>query len=396
MRQTTAILLLLALIPCLSKAQKKELSQARTYIKAGNNLEQAERLMTELLKDTANRTNEKIYLTWYDAVRGQYEAANKRLYLKQNQDTAAFFELVRRQYTVLEMLDSVDALPDKKGKVVTEHRYKHATSLNTLRPNLYSAGMFHVRKSAWDKAFLFMDTYIDCANQPLFSSFNYRQTDTRLPEAAYWATYAGFMLNDTVRTLKYCQLALEDQTKAQFTYQYMAEAYRWKGDDTNYLQTLKDGFSRYPEFHYFFPRLSDFYLQRALYQEALDVANQAVAKNPSNMLFLLAQSTTLLALERYDESIPVSIQIIEQDESQAEAYFNAGSAYLNIALKLDETLDKEQVRELCQKALPYLEHYRELMPDAVEKWGLPLYRVYLNLNMGRQFDEIDRLLKSKT
>ena len=33
------------------------------------------------------------------------------------------------------------------------------------------------------------------------------------------------------------------------------------------------------------------------------------------------------------------------------------------------------------------------MPDEKDKWAPSLYRIYLNLNMGRQFDEIDRLLK---
>ena len=395
-RQTIALLLLLALYPCLSEAQKKELSQARTYIKAGNNLEQAEKLMTGLLKDSANRKNEKIYQTWYESVHGQYEAANKRLYLKQKQDTAAFFELVRRQYTILETLDSLDALPDGKGKVSLDYRDKHAQTLNALRPNLYNAGTFHIRKQAWAKAFEFMDTYLDCAVQPLFTTYNYQQNDTRMPEAAYWATYAGFKMQDADRTLRYAQQALKDQSKAQFTYQYMAEAHRWKNDEHCYLEALRDGFSHYPEFFYFFPRLSDYYMQHGQYKEALDVANTAVATNDQSVLFLLAQSTALLALERYEESIPVSDRIIELDESQAEAYFNAGSAYLNLALHLDENADKARVKELCQKARPYLEQYRQLVPDAIDKWGLPLYRVYLNLNMGRQFDEIDRLLKSKT
>jgi len=391
-KQSIVLLSLLAFIVCPSGAQKKELSQARTYIKNGTNLEQAEKLMTGLLKDSANRKNEKIYATWYESVRGQYDAANKRLYLKQRQDTAAFFELVRRQYGILETLDSLDALPNKKGKVELEYRAKNSQSLNALRPNLYNAGTFHVRKQNWTKAFEFMDTYIDCANQPLFTSFNYLQTDSRLPEAAYWATFAAYRLKDVQRTLKHCELALKDKSKREFTYQYMAEAYRWENDDHCYLQALKNGFSEYPEFYYFFPRLTDYYTSHGQYEQALAVADTAVSVNDSSTLFLLAQSTALLALERYEESIPVSNKIINIDESVAEAHFNAGSAYMNLLLRLDENKDRDKVKELCTKARPYMERYRELMPDAIDKWGLPLYRIYLNLNMGKQFDAIDRLL----
>ena len=41
-----------------------------------------------------------------------------------------------------------------------------------------------------------------------------------------------------------------------------------------------------------------------------------------------------------------------------------------------------------------MERYRELAPEELRKWGPALYRIYLNLNMGRQFDEIDRMLKN--
>ena len=49
---------------------------------------------------------------------------------------------------------------------------------------------------------------------------------------------------------------------------------------------------------------------------------------------------------------------------------------------------------LYKKALPYLQRYRALAPGAQDKWALPLYTIYLNLNMGREFEEIDKLLKN--
>ena len=45
-----------------------------------------------------------------------------------------------------------------------------------------------------------------------------------------------------------------------------------------------------------------------------------------------------------------------------------------------------------KEALPYLEKYRAMRPDRKDKWALPLYTIYLNLNMGKEFDEIDKLM----
>jgi len=60
---------------------------------------------------------------------------------------------------------------------------------------------------------------------------------------------------------------------------------------------------------------------------------------------------------------------------------------------MDPKRHKKQIRKMYQKALPYMEKCRQLAPGEKDKWGLPLYRIYFNLNMGKQFDEIDKILK---
>ena len=393
---TTALLLLLMITPCLTWAQKKELNQARSYIKSGKEKElmQAEQLMKGLLKNQKNRENKKIYLTWFDAVRALYSQANERLYLKQKQDTAQFFDLNHRMFTILEMLDSIEMRPDAKGRVHIEYRKKHAEILNSYRSNLYNAGTYHLRKGNLKKAFDYFEFYIDCGRQPLFTDYKYDSIDTRMPEAAYWATYCAYKQNDAVRTLRYRKLALRDSARTHFTLQYMAEARRWLNDQELYLKTLEEGFKRYPTFNYFFPRLMDAYSQKGEYEKALAVADSAIAACDTCELYLFAKSTMLFRLERYGESIKVSDQLIAIAPNLAEAYFNAGTSYVNLALKLNERKDKKQIRQLYQKARPYMERYRKLMPKEKEKWGPALYRIYLNLNMGKQFDEIDQLLKN--
>ncbi len=392
-----ALLLLLMITPCLTWAQKKELNQARSLIKTGKDKElaQAEKLMKDLLKTQENRENKKIYQTWYDAVRGQYTLANERMYLKQKQDTAAFFDLNRRMFTVLEALDSVEMRPDKKGRVNIEYRDKHAKVLDPYRANLFNAGTYFLRKNEWKEAFEFFEFYLNTADQPLFEKQNYMAADLRMPETAYWATYCGYRLQDPVLTLRHHELALNDSTKMSFTYQYIAEARRWLNDQELYLETLEKGFRHDPTFSYFFPRLIDAYSARGNNERALALTDSVLSVCDSCELYLFAKSTLLFRLQRYGECVKVSDQVIAINPNHAEAYFNAGTAFVNIALKLDERKDKKQLRKIFQKARPYLERYRKMMPDEVKKWGPPLYRIYLNLNMGRQFDEIDRLLNSK-
>ena len=363
-------------------AQRKELSQARTLIK-NKKYDDADKLVSPLLKDSANRQNKRVWEALYDIVHGKYAQANERLYLKQKQDTAAFFALARRMVSVAETFDSL----------TKDDRKSHSAEQNVHRVNLFNGGIYYVRKSKWQEAYDFMEAYINCARQPLFEAYHYDSLDQRMPQAAYWATYSGYMLHDPVLTLRHRQLALRDSSKADFTLQFIAEARLWLKDQELYLQTLQEGFRRNPLFPYFFPHLFDVYTSRGEYDRALAVADSALAVSDSSQLFLFAKSTTLLAMGRYAESIKIGEKLISINDSLPEPYFNVGTAYINIADRLDAKKERKLVKQAYQKALPYMEHYRVLMPDEKQKWGPALYRIYLNLNMGKQFDEIDRLLR---
>ena len=272
MKDNRLLLMVMAWLTILPlAAQKKEISQARTILKNKKNVQQAEQLMTRLLKDSVNQTNQRIYELWYESVLMQYEAANEKMYLKQKQDTADFFALTQRMFNVAWALDSLDARPDKKGRVSPELRSRHASQLIAYRPNLFFGGTYHTRKGNYDKAYSLFETYMDCVSQPLFSGYRLDSVDTRLPEAAYWATYCGYRKHDPVLTLRHRLLALQDTTKTALTLQYMAEARGWLNDDSLYYETLKAGFTRFPESQYFFPRLVDYYNVHRQYTDALSV-----------------------------------------------------------------------------------------------------------------------------
>ena len=378
-------------------AQKKELSQARSLLKSGKDLDKVERLMTTLLRDSANKDNKKIYLTWYEAVRKQYEAANEKLYLHQKYDTAQFFHLIRRMYQVTETLDSVDARPDQKGRVKPEYRQQHAAAMDRLRQNLYYGGTYQLRKTDYQQAFDFFQTYLDAGQQPLFTGYHYERNDSLVPRAAYWATFCGYKLQQPDLILQYGEQALRDTVRREFTMQYLCEAHRLKGDDSQLVAALKEGFRLYPESTYFFPRLADYFTACQQNDSVLLLATRGLDINPDNQLFLLAQSNALLNMERYDECREISERLLALNDSMPEPYFNMATTYLNEAYALEMKNEprkyRQQLKSLYQQARPYMEDFRRLAADDKQRWAPALYRIYLNLNMGKQFVEIDRIMK---
>ena len=372
-------------------AQKKELSQARTFIKSGKDkdLLSAEKLMTRLLDDPTNRHNIKIYLVWYEAVEKQYEAANEKLYLHQKYDTANFFSLIRRMHHITEALDSLDT----KRK----YRERHAGQMNQLRRNLFAGGAWYVKKEQFDNAYSNFETYLDAARQPLFQSYDYQRNDTLMAQAAYWATYCAYKLQRPDSVLCYCEMALADKSKADFTLQYMCEAYRQLGDTISLVKTLHEGFNRFPIHPYFFPRLADYYTGRHDFQTVLQLTNEVLKTEPDNKMFLLARSVALLNLEQYEDCLTTSEHLIALDDDMPEPYLHVATVKLNQALELEKKnqprLYRRQLTQLYTDARPYMEAYRKLAPNDRQHWAPALYRIYLNLNMGKQFEEIDRLMK---
>lgn len=397
MKRITILLCIICI--CLQiNAQKKEISLAKDNIKKGTNLEQAESSMANLLKDSANRNNEKIWLTLYEAQKKQYEQGNEKLYLKQDYDTAKLFLSVKKMFQTLEGLDSVDAQTDKKGRVKLVYRKKHAAMLDVHRRNLYNGGAYFVNKQNFKEAYNFFDMYLNCSIQPLFTGYKYDETDKNMPSAAYWAVYCGYKLQDTKATLHYTYWALKDTVHYQYMLQYLAETYKMEKDTMRYVSILEEGFKKYPRFPFFFPRLIEYYTKNEQYDAALSLCDKALQVNDSSNLFKFTKSSVLLSLKRYKECIDLCDSVIAKDSTILGAYLNAGLSYFNQAVEADKALkqtdkQKKEIIQLYKKALPYLEKYRKMVPDEKGLWGLPLYTIYLNLNMGKEFEEIDKLLK---
>lgn len=379
------------------KTVAKAISTAKANIKKGAALAEAEASMRDLLKDSDNLDNEKIWLTLFDAVKKQYEQLNEKLYLKQQSDTAKFFTHTLHMFDVLESLDSVNSVQDKSGKSVPSYRKKYSTFLAPYRANLYSAGGYYVQKQDYGNAYLYFKSYIDCARQPMFEEYDYTNTDELMPEAAYWALFCGYKLGNTKIIDENTALASKNDKRDVFLQQYLAEACLMKKDTAGYRDILEKAFDKYPGNPYFFPHLAVYYANMGMDDKVLEISQRMLSLNSDNVPALIARSSALLNKERYDECLTLCDKAIALDSTQSVAYLNAGLAYYNQSVPLSSKkrqtkTEKAKIIDLYKRALPYLAKYRQMQPDDKAMWLSPLYNIYLNLNMGDEFEEIDRII----
>ena len=241
-----------------------------------------------------------------------------------------------------------------------------------------------------------IDAFLDCQRQPLFENYHYER-DTLNRTAAFWTVLCGYQTGDHEMALKYKDLALQDTLHLESCFQYLAEIYKQQGDKPNYEWSLVKGFECNPSSSYFFPRLIDYYNTSNQTERAMTIVNDALQTNDSSELFLFAKSNLLLNQGDYDECIAICDTLITRNDTLADAYYNAGVAYVNKAFLLEkgkvDVKQRREIRQLYQKALPYMERYRALAPQEKDKWAAALYNIYLKLNMGKQFEEIDQMLR---
>ena len=391
-----SLLLLITLSPCVN-AQKKEIAQARTYIKSGKNLDKAEQSMRKLLLDSANVRNIRIYTTLAEVVRKQYEQVTEKVYLKQPYDTAAFFNTAKKLFDTYYKLDSAltnyGVKPDANERI----RTRNSEYLNTYRINLYNGGLYWLRKNDFKKSIVMLDSYLDCHNQPLFSSLNLAESDSVAPLAASRNLYCGYRMQNTSVVLRNKEYALKDTVMLERTLQYLAETYSLMKDNTGYVSTLTDGIEQFPRSNYFFTHLIDYYNKVSDYEKAIKVADNALALDSCETLYLYAKSNILLNIGKNDDCIALCEKIISINDSLPEAYYNAGVAYINKAFLMEKgrvnNKKRQQVKGFYSKSLKYMEKYRAMRPDDKDRWAAALYNIYLKLNMGKEFEEIDKMLR---
>lgn len=388
-RITIALLLLLSAVQPLL-AQKKEISQARSYVKSGKDLDKAVSLMDKLLETPSNRTNDKIWFVRAEAMRAQYEQLNEKMYLKQQADTAQFFNYGLQMFRAYESLDSVAV----KGGSEDKYRKKYSALLDIYRPNLFSGGSYNLRRSEWRKAYDMYDAYIATATQPFFTDQHYSLTTEQNATAAFWTVYCGYKLQDHDLTLRHADLARRDTAHLENLYRYLCETYRSAEDSEHLLAVCHEALERFPDSPYLVTILVDDYNRNSQPDSAFAIVNRALEINDTCRLFLYAKANLLLNYGSDRECVAVCDRLIELEPDFADAYYDAGLAYVNLAVAHKAVPSKrKKMLEYYSLARPYMERYRQLAPNQAERWARPLYNIYLELNQGKEFVEIERIMK---
>ena len=398
-----------------AKALKAEIKAANNVLREAQgqlnspegNIDQANALIEAALENKHTAGNPD---TWYTAGKIQnkiYDKENEKMYLQQPYDQEAFFGSLSKMFDYFIKCDELEQLPNASGKVVVKYRPETSDLLSRLRINLVSGGVTYFNADNNEKAFDLFAQYIDVADEPLLAAYNLMETDTLIYEIAYYATLAGLKMEDYNRALKYVDLAMNKVDIAAKAIEYKALSYINLGDTTNWLKTLKVGVEKYPEVQYFYSNLISYYNTNGNTEDLMAFADEMLAKNPLP-IFRFVKGFVYQNMSDYDKAIEEYKIAIEQDPNYTGAYRNLGICYCQLAQNASDRMtnlniktkaykeQKEVVTSYYKLALPIYEHLRKIDdgtdPDVRSAWTNGLYTCYYMLNMGKEFEEIEKIV----
>ena len=354
---------------------------AKLALKNSNNHDAAEQGLLAALprEDVDNKDRARIFYTAALLQQNLNGVHNRSAYLKQKYDTVAFFATTLRMYQHLMNCDSVDMIPNAKGVVKRKYQSDVASLMKKHRKNLLNGGIFQMKKKAYPVAFDYMDAYLKTNRNP---------KDTIIPRVSYWATICAYNAKNPVNTRRYIDAAIAwaDSAQKPVLQEYKARTYVWQNDEKNWLNELNTGVKLYPEHDYFFLNLLDWYNTHHQYEQGLALADSLLDVHHEKPLFWYAKSLLSLGKEDYQNCIQFSDSCIIRDKNYADAYYNKGLSFCNLALIAQQDAcndlkdpkcieDRRVIQSLYQSARPCMEKVRQLQPENSARWASPLYRI---------------------
>lgn len=395
-------------------AQEKNVKEAKSIANGTNpDFAKAEQLINEALTNPETKDNADTWDVAGFIQRRRSEKEMENAYLRKPYDTVQVYNSAVSMCKYYFKCDELAEIPNEKGKIKNKYRKANGAAMMAERGNLINGGIYFFNIASQEegdaakvnnqKALDFFGTYVEVAKSPMLEKENLLQTDTVLPQIAYYASLAAAKLEDYPSILKYAPYAQDDKEVGKYAMEFISTALQKGGDTDKWLASLKEGIQKYPDHAFFFGNLIDYYSNNNKYDEAMQFADEMLAKDPNNTFYLYVKGYLYHNMKDYDKAIEFYTKTTEVDPNYAEAYSNLGLIYCLQAQDFSEKAttdvndpkykdDQNVLKAFYEKAKPNYEKARALKPDQKDLWLNGLYRVYYNLDMGPEFEEIEKLM----
>lgn len=385
-------------------AQESNVKEAKRMADSSNpDFPKAETLINEAMTNPETKDQPNTWNVAGQIQKIMVDKESQKAYLQQPYDTAMAYNGICNMFNYFLKCDELEQIPNEKGKVKFKYRNGNSETMKTERPNLINGGIYYFNLDDNPNAFKFFSMYVDASKSKMLEKEDYINKDTLLSQIAYYAALSAAKEKDYQNVLKYTPLASTHKEVGKYALEFQADAYKSLKDTANWIATLKEGIQKFPDYSYFFGHLVDYYANTGDFEDAMLFADGMIAKDPNNPFFLYVKGYLFQNLKNYDQAIEFYKKTIEVDPKYAEAYSNLGLLYCQMGLDYAEKVtanvndpnfatEQTKIKKFYEDARPYYEKARQLKPDQQDLWLNGLYTIYYKLNLGKEFEEIEKMM----
>ncbi|MEE4197354.1 MAG: tetratricopeptide repeat protein [Bacteroidales bacterium] len=244
----------------------------------------------------------------------------------------------------------------------------------------------------FEKAFKYFEKSLEVKEMPVFEG----EIDTAI---IFNTALTAQRVEKYDKAIEYYQESAKYGYGEGDTYALMAECYKNKGDNDQYVATLKKGFEKYPGNQSILGTLINYYLLEAEdADEAFKYLKVAREGDPDNPQFYNAEAHLYDKTGNKEKAKEMYKQAIEIDPTFFDAYYNLGVLYFNEGVALTEEANKitdnkkyleakEKADAEFEKSLPYIEKAHELQPNDMGIMST-LRTLYYRLKMNDKYEAI--------
>ncbi len=214
----------------------------------------------------------------------------------------------------------------------------------------------------------------------------------------YYAGMAASRAELPEKAIEYYEKAKSYDYPEPDLYIFLKKKYWEMGDTAKGIESLLEGFKRFPDNQSVLIELINYYLVGGKTQEALDYLQIAQEEDPTNLSFIFAEATLYDKMGETEKARETYQRCIDINTEYFNAYYNLGVMYYNKAVEMYKEVDdirdpleygiaKDAADEVMARALPFMEKANEIDPEEFSTLET-LKTLYYRMGMMDRYDEV--------
>lgn len=383
-------------------AQKKNVSLAKAKILSETpDTKAAKDAILKALQDSITMKEANTWFVAGEVFNAIYNEQQTLQWTQKKGDRGLMGKSAKQALGYYMVADSLDRLPDAKGKVKPKFRDRIVQRITAFQRGFTDAGSYFYDQKDYMNAVEMFDQYLIYPSIPFLKDKGLEK-DTLRPLITYYAALSATQAEKPAIAVKYFEV-IKDSIDSPWVYARLCEDYAALKDTVNMIRMYKLGAAKFPKEQFYTRNLINYYIQQNKMEEAMTWIDAAIAADEKSAVLWNVKGRILENDKKKDDAMKCYEKALELDPEFSDAMGNIGRIYYNYAveelervngIKDDRTYLKEKakMKGLFEKPRPYFEKARKLNPEERD-YIIALRGIYYNLQMTKDYDAMDKLLQ---